>query len=385
MRHSIASSQQPLERSAAPGADQRRWVRSTPVEQVRSTPVEQRSTPDPLRSSPGQARSPHSPGPAGAARFSGTAGTTARAATHGDADATRKRTPGSSPVGTEPDAAHESGFGGEVDYSQLRPNQRGSSVPETTKASEGRHRQSAGRTLFTWTKELLIVVVGALIVSAVLRAFVFEPFTIPSGSMENTFAIQDKVVAQKVTDFHRGDAIVFKDPDNWLPANHYEEPSAPARALMFIGVLPNTSDRFLTKRVIGMPGDKVAYSNEVGKVTVNGTPLAEDSYLYSDANGTVKPSNYEFEVTVPADHVFVMGDHRNASADSRCHLNETVSGKQEGETAFVPLDHIVGSVKFIAAPFSRAKVLDTPTTFGAVPAPLEPAPQHAQIEANISC
>lgn len=339
------------------------------MEAVRSLPVEA------VRSSPGRAGSP---GPAGVAKFSGTAGTAARAATRGDADATRKRAP-------ERVAATESGFGGEVDYSQLRHNQRGSSVPESTKASEGRHRQSAGRTLFTWTKELVIVVIGALIVSAVLRAFVFEPFTIPSGSMENTFAIQDKVVAQKVTDFHRGDAIVFKDPDNWLPATQYEEPSAPARALMFIGVLPNTSDRFLTKRVIGMPGDKVAYSNEVGKVTVNGTPLEEDSYLYSDANGTVKPSNYEFEVTVPADHVFVMGDHRNASADSRCHLNESVPGKEEGETAFVPMANVVGSVKFIAAPFSRAKVLDTPPTFGAVPAPVEPAPQHPQIEANISC
>lgn len=370
MRHSTVPSPPTPGLDIGTGDDQRRWVRSTPPGHRGPAAVDRLGA-----SSPGSTRSPHSPSGSGIAKVAGTAGTAAPAVTHGDADATRKRTA----------PASDSGFGDEVDYSQLRHNERGSSVPETTKASEGRHRQSPGRTLFTWTKELVIVVIGALIVSAVLRAFVFEPFTIPSGSMENTFAIQDKVVAQKVTEFHRGDAIVFKDPDNWLPATQYEEPSAPARALMFIGVLPNTSDRFLTKRVIGMPGDKVAYSDEVGKVTVNGVPLDEESYLYSDANGLVKPSNYEFEVTVPAGKVFVMGDHRNASADSRCHLNETSPGKDEGETAFVPIDHIVGSVKFIAAPFSRAKVLDTPSTFSAVPAPLEPAPEHPQIEANISC
>lgn len=228
------------------------------------------------------------------------------------------------------------------------------------------------------------MVLGAIIVSASLRAFVFEPFTIPSGSMENTLAVHDKVVAQKVTDFKRGDVIVFKDPAAWVPRGNHQPNQGVARVLEFVGVLPNSSDDFLTKRVIGMPGDRVSCCDAQGRLMVNGHPL-DEPYLYSDANGRVRPSDHPFDVTVPAGRLFVMGDHRNASADSRCHLGDSWPGTPTGETAFVPVDNVVGAVGLIVAPFDRWQKLSTPETFAGVPNPKNPPPPHAVITTAARC
>ncbi|GAB3622471.1 hypothetical protein GCM10027418_05530 [Mariniluteicoccus endophyticus] len=236
---------------------------------------------------------------------------------------------------------------------------------------------------FRFAKEVVIVVLGAMVVSALLRAFVFEPFTIPSGSMENTLMIKDKVVAQKISEFRRGDVIVFKDPAAWVPGQSKPR-SAPGQVLEFVGVLPNSSDDFLTKRVIGMPGDRVRCCDAQGRLTINGQPISED-YLYSDANGRVKPSDFPFEVVVPQGHVFVMGDHRNASADSRCHLNDATPGRRPGETAFVPIQNVVGAIGVIVAPFDRWQSLSTPKVFETVPAPQQVAPRDAEIITTARC
>lgn len=245
--------------------------------------------------------------------------------------------------------------------------------------------RSAGRALYSLVKEVLIVIIGAMIVSSLLRAFVFEPFTIPSGSMENTLQIQDKVIAQKVTDFKRGDVIVFRDPGSWVTSDHGEPRGPVGQVLEFVGVLPNSSDDFLTKRVIGMPGDKVKCCDAQQRLTINGTPINESGYLYSSDNEMVNPSDMPFEVTVPLGRVFVMGDHRNASADSRCHLHDQVPGFPEGANAFVPIDNVVGPIGLIVAPYSRWQQLRTPPAFEWVPPPASPAPQQAEISANFRC
>lgn len=245
--------------------------------------------------------------------------------------------------------------------------------------------RSGGRRLLSGIKEVFIIVLGAMVVSALLRLFVFEPFTIPSGSMENTLQISDKVVAQKVTTFKRGDVIVFRDPGEWVPGQRAERTNPLAKGLELLGVLPNSSDDFLTKRVIGMPGDHVKCCDAAGRVSVNDVPLAESAYLYSDSNGPVRPSDGPFEVIVPAGKLFVMGDHRNASADSRCHLSDTAAGGPPGSDAFVPEENVVGPVGLIVAPFQRWQQLRTPSDFDAVPAAKEPATAQGRIITSYHC
>ncbi len=233
-------------------------------------------------------------------------------------------------------------------------------------------------------KELAFVVVGALVVSSLLRAFVGQMFIIPSGSMENTLLIRDRVLVQKITDFHRGDIVVFKDPANWLP----DEPDNVGpidRVLEFVGV-PTAGTGHLIKRVIGMPGDTVVCCDDAGRLTVNGTALDEQSYLYTSPSGTqVAPSDVKFSVVVPRDRIFVMGDHRDNSEDSRCHLSD-VSTQGLGQTAFVPVSDVVGPAFAIVSPFDRAKRLQVPATFADIPAPRGPAPAKGEIKpAGVSC
>jgi len=135
-------------------------------------------------------------------------------------------------------------------------------------------------------KELVFVVVGALIVSSLLRALVGEMFIIPSQSMESTLLIVDRVVVQKITDFHPGDVVVFEDPGGWLDEEPVAEPGPFDRVLEFVGVPTASTPGHLIKRVIGMPGDKVVCCDDQGRLSVNGYPLDETAYLYVDPDGT---------------------------------------------------------------------------------------------------
>lgn len=246
---------------------------------------------------------------------------------------------------------------------------------------ERQHEQSAktpptaGRRALGMLGELVIIVVGALLISAVLRAFVGQMFIIPSGSMENTLQVNDRVVVSKIGSFERGDVVVFEDTQGWITTRPPER-STVGKAAETIGVLPSTSSNHLIKRVIGLPGDKVSCCDDHGRMMVNGQPIDESSYLFTDADGQVPPSNFDFTVVVPAGRIFVMGDHRNASGDSRCHLTD---GTPQGLSAFVPEDAVVGRALAVAAPISRLSLLQNPGVFDPVVDPTAAPPELPSI------
>jgi signal peptidase I len=250
-----------------------------------------------------------------------------------------------------------------------------------TSARLERRRWAAGR---LFLRELVILGVGALVVSALLRAFVGQMFVIPSASMQGTLLEGDRVLVQKITDFHRGEVVVFTDPAHWLPR---AGTTGPVDGLLgFAGFPTASTPGHLIKRVIGMPGDRVVCCTDGGRITVNGQALDERAYLYTSSAGKqVAPSTVRFTVVVPSGHVFVMGDHRDDSADSRCHLSD-VSTQGTGQTAFVPESDVVGPAFAILSPYARAGRLPVPATFADVPDPSDPAPERGEIKpSGITC
>jgi signal peptidase I len=198
-------------------------------------------------------------------------------------------------------------------------------------------------------KELPILVVVALVVSLFIKTFVVQFFYIPSGSMENTLQIKDRVAVNKVPfisrSISRGDVVVFRDPDDWLPeivdydTNKYV--SKAKSALVAVGVLPNPTKQYLVKRVIGVEGDHIVCCTKAGNLTINDVEVTEP-YIYAGN----KPSEMKFDVTVPKGKLWVMGDHRGASADSRYHQEDINKG-------FVPISRVTGRVVAVIWPFKN--------------------------------
>ena len=195
--------------------------------------------------------------------------------------------------------------------------------------------------------ELPILVVLALLVSLLIKSFLVQFFFIPSGSMENTLQIKDRVAVNRLpfigNDIKRGDVIVFRDPAGWLPESSASSGNMVTNAiregLVLVGVVPNPAKQYLVKRVIGVAGDHVVAKNQV--LTINGKPTSEP-YIF--AGNT--PSDTDFNVTVPEGKVWVMGDHRGASGDSRVHQDDVNNG-------MVPVEKITGRVVAKIWPFSR--------------------------------
>jgi signal peptidase I len=240
-----------------------------------------------------------------------------------------------------------------------------------------------GQHVLAFFKELTAVVVGALIVASLLRGFVGQMFLIPSVSMENTLQVEDRVLVEKLSPIERGEVIVFSDPGGWLTGTTARERGPIGRAFEFVGVLPDTSTEHLIKRVIGLVGDRVICCDETGRLTVNGQALNEDSYLFTEPDGSpIRPSSIKFDVVVPAGHFFVMGDNRDHSRDSRCHLNDVQEARVKGQNAFVPEDLVVGRAIAVVWPFDRRHRLPVPDTFDTVPAGERPAPDLARITAG---
>jgi signal peptidase I len=209
-------------------------------------------------------------------------------------------------------------------------------------------------------RETVIVIALALVIATLVRIFLVQAFLIPSRSMENTLQVSDRVLVNKLStrfgDIERGDVIVFSDPNGWLgpQANTGidDAGSALRQALEFVGILPESAEGHLIKRVIGVGGDHVTCCDDQGRVAVNGVPLDETGYLHpGDA-----PSLQEFDVTVPPGQLWVMGDHRSDSGDSR------VNG-------YVPLSRVSGRAFVIVWPVSHWSGLTRPATFADIPAP----------------
>ena len=235
---------------------------------------------------------------------------------------------------------------------------------------EQREPITVGTRLLAMVKEVFVVVTLAVGLSLVVKTFLIQPFHIPSGSMEDTLIKDDRVVVSKLTpgpfDVERGDVIVFSDPGHWLGNPPPKQRTPLQSALIFLGLAPDDSDDHLIKRVIGVGGDRVACCSVDGKVTVNGVPITEP---YVKAGDRPDGSRAAFDIQVPAGRVWVMGDHRSDSADSRVHDDGT------GGLGSVPLESIQGKAVAIVWPLSRAMTIPSPTSvFAAVPHPLAPSP-----------
>lgn len=252
-------------------------------------------------------------------------------------------------------------------------------------AAQASTEQSSGAGgVLAFLKETALIVVGALIASTLLRMFLVQVFVIPSRSMENTLLVGDRVVAQKVIRFERGDVVVFTDELQWLGPPREVPQTWWQQGLTFVGLLPDESSQHLIKRVIGLPGDHVECCDVDGKIRVNGVALDEDSYLYVNpvTGERDAPSNYRFDVVVPAGRIFVLGDHRDHSADSRCYLDQSRDGIA-GAPAFVRTEAVVGVAALVIFPFDRFGGLSRPTTFDHIPAPAQEPPREPVISGDV--
>ncbi|HVT66987.1 MAG TPA: signal peptidase I, partial [Trebonia sp.] len=206
-------------------------------------------------------------------------------------------------------------------------------------------------------RDLVVIVVAALVLTILLKAFLVQVFSIPSGSMENTLLPGDRILVSKIVyrlrPIDRGDIVVFSGAGSW------DAPTPPpsnwlaglwADATNLVGIAGPSTD--YVKRVIGIPGDHVVCCNSKGQITVNGVPLSESSFIYPGA----RPSTVRFNITVPAGRLWVMGDNRGDSDDSRYRMDRPGGGT-------IPESAVVGRAFLIIWPFSRLSDLPIPNTF----------------------
>jgi len=252
-----------------------------------------------------------------------------------------------------PDPGAEPGAQADAEASaEQAPDADSAAKPEDDEKPENPKRRKR-----SFWRDLVMIVVVALVLTILLKAFVVQVFSIPSGSMENTLLPGDRILVSKIVyDFRpidRGDIVVFSGAGSWDP------PTPPpsnwltglwADAINLVGIAGPQTD--YVKRVIGIPGDHVACCNAAGQVTVNGVPLSESSYVYpGDA-----PSEMRFNITVPAGRLWVMGDNRGDSDDSRLRQNDPGQGT-------IPENAVVGRAFLIIWPFNRISDLPIPNTF----------------------
>ena len=205
--------------------------------------------------------------------------------------------------------------------------------------------QTAKRRSSFW-RELPILLGVAILVAVLVRAFVLQTFYIPSPSMEHTLNIDDKVLVNKlVYDFrnpYRGEVIVFEAPAEWRGS---------------------LVDKDFIKRIIGLPGDRVVCCDSEDRLTINGQSL-DEPYIYTDPSGQQDAAaDKKFDITVPADRLWVMGDHRSASGDSLEHYEQSANITE----ATIPKDSVVGRAFTVFWPVSRATWLSVPDGFKVVP------------------
>jgi signal peptidase I len=241
-------------------------------------------------------------------------------------------------------------------------------APDSVDGEPERGTRRRGWVVFL--RDVLVIVVVALLVSFLVKTFLVRSFYIPSASMNQTLVEQDRILVDEITprfgEYSRGDVVVFRDPGGWL----MPVPEAPRPAIVegvdwvlgLVGLTAPDSDDHLVKRVIGVPGDHVVCCNALGQTTVNGVPIDETPYLNLPPGATA-PRDYPYDVTVPEGSLWVMGDNRDNSQDSRYHQDQPGGG-------FVPIDNVVGRAFLITWPFDRFGGIDFHhDVFAGVPAP----------------
>jgi signal peptidase I len=235
---------------------------------------------------------------------------------------------------------------------------------EVETPEEAIHRRRRGVLLFF--RDILFILLAAIVISFLVKTFLIRSFYIPSQSMENTLIPNDRVIVSLLTPgltpLQRGDVVVFQDPGGWLPGDPSGSQSSSAidDVLAFIGLAAPADNNHLIKRVIGLPGDHVQCCNVLGQLTINGVPL-DEPYI-NLPSGVTKSDPYTFNVTVPKGDIWVMGDNRDDSEDSAYHeVNHGVS-------PFVPLRDVTGQAILISWPFNRWTFLGNyPVVFQDVP------------------
>lgn len=240
----------------------------------------------------------------------------------------------------------------------------------TASAGAGDPVQPRRSRFWLLVRDVLVIILIAVVVSFLVKTFLVRSFFIPSGSMEDTLQVDDRILVDELTPrfggYERGDVIVFRDPGGWLPVT-VQPPRPPlveaADWLMsVVGLSAPDSKDHLIKRIIGVPGDHVVCCNAIGQLTVNGVPVDETDYLKLAA-GQTAPQEVPFDVEVPEGSLWVLGDNRDNSRDSRAHTDEPSQG-------FVPVDNVVGRAFLITWPLPRFGLIDFHhEVFAGVPEP----------------
>ncbi|MEJ1155676.1 MULTISPECIES: signal peptidase I [Microbacterium] len=229
-------------------------------------------------------------------------------------------------------------------------------VGESSRAEISSRRRRRG--WLTFARDVVVIVLIAVLVSFLVKTFVVRSFYIPSGSMENTLQVNDRILVDEITPrfagYSRGDIVVFEDPGGWLPVTTQAARPPIIEGvdwmLSLVGLSSPDSDDHLVKRLIGLPGDHVVCCNSVGQITVNGTAIDESAYIKTPTVDAAA-SGDEFDVIVPDDSLWVLGDNRYRSKDSRYNTDQPGKG-------FVPVDNVVGRAFLVTWPFDRFGLLD---------------------------
>lgn len=223
-------------------------------------------------------------------------------------------------------------------------------------------RPGSGGGVLRFLRDLVVILLVAFVVSFLLKTFLVRSFYIPSGSMEHTLEVNDRILVNQLVpdlvEVQRGDIIVFRDPGGWLnlpPSVTRATPNPLEQLLQTVGLAADTSADYVIKRVIGVGGDHVVCCDGEGRVTVNGVPL--DEPYVNLPEGITRVSEIDFDVVVPEGSVWVMGDNRYSSRDSRYNQDQPGRG-------FVSEEEIVGRAFVLNWPFARFTLLGNyPETF----------------------
>ncbi|MFC4223442.1 signal peptidase I [Lysinibacter cavernae] len=223
-------------------------------------------------------------------------------------------------------------------------------IPNPSRSSSRRRRRGTA----TFFRDLAIILLVAFTASFLVKTFLMRSFYIPSSSMENTLQINDRILVNQLvpelSSVKRGDIVVFKDPGGWLTPRPQQDPGPIGWFFEAIGLAPTDSDEHLVKRVIGLPGDHVECCNALGQIMVNGEGV-DEPYLKLP-NESSAASGIKFDVVVPEGKLWVMGDNRYSSADSRYNTDKPGEG-------FVPMENVVGRAFMINWPLNHFTIFNS--------------------------